>query len=425
MYDRYKDDITIIADSLEKGSMYDNGKLIIDPGKKKTDADRNDGDISMEVIVEVAQSIDGMIKFTYDIPENYKDGKLPVLDVTVNINKLEGNRIDFEFYEKPTKNKRVILEDAAIPPNQKRTILTQECLRRLRNTKLELGEGVRIKHLNNFMLKLKNSGYATKYRTEILDSALMAYEKIISDDKAGIKPIYRSRDYDREEREKKKSSRKLNWYKTGTNDIEYKSVLFVPVTKGGKLAKELKKREQEINKNSDERIKIVEGGGIQIKNILVKKDPFPEEECQMKKCVLCRTNSKKLKIPCSTNNVGYRLICETCENKGILKVYEGETARSARTRGAEHMSSFKNGRGDSALFKHKSNDHDGEEIKIRMEITNKYRDPLTRQANEAVRISNRKKHELLNSKNEFNHPPIARISVERKKKFTFQKQNAK
>ena len=40
-------------------------------------------------------------------------------------------------------NKRVILENAAIPPNQKRTILTQECLRRLRNTKHELGEQVR------------------------------------------------------------------------------------------------------------------------------------------------------------------------------------------------------------------------------------------------------------------------------------------
>ena len=78
---------------------------------------------------------------------------MPVLDVTVNINKLESNRIDFEFYEKPTRNKRVILEDAAIPPNQKRTILTQECLRRLRNTKLELGEETRTKHLNNFMLK--------------------------------------------------------------------------------------------------------------------------------------------------------------------------------------------------------------------------------------------------------------------------------
>ena len=158
--------------------------------------------------------------------------------------------------------------------------------------------------------------------------------------------------------------------------------------------------------------------------MLVNKDPFPNEVCEKKTCVLCKTNSKKIKIPCTTNNVGYRLICETCEEKGTLKVYEGETARSARTRGAEHMSQFKNGRGDSAMFKHRSNDHNGEEIKFRMEITNKFKDPLTRQANEAVRISKRKKHELLNSKNEFNHPPIARISVERKKNFKkFQKQN--
>ena len=163
---------------------------------------------------------------------------------------------------------------------------------------------------------------------------------------------------------------KLNWYKNWPNDADYKSILFVPVTKGGKLAKEMKKREQEINRNSDERIKIVEGGGIQIRNMLVNKDPFPTEVCEMKKCVLCKTDSKKFKIPCTTNNVGYRLICETCEEKGILKVYEGETARSARTRAAEHMSQYKNGKGDSAMFKHRSNDHYGEEIKFSMQITN-------------------------------------------------------
>jgi hypothetical protein len=50
--------------------------------------------------------------------------------------------MDYEFFEKPTKNKRLILKDAALPANQKQTILTQECLRRLRNTKLELGEDI-------------------------------------------------------------------------------------------------------------------------------------------------------------------------------------------------------------------------------------------------------------------------------------------
>ena len=52
-----------------------------------------------------------------------------------------------------------------------------------------------------------------------------------------------------------------------------------------------------------------------------------------------------------------------------------------------------------------------------MKITKKIQEPLSRQANEAVRISNRNNHALLNSKNEFNHPPITRISVERRRKY--------
>ena len=134
---------------------------MVDMDKKKADLNRDDEDVTMEVVVDIAESIDGMIKFTYEIPDN-KSGKLAVLDVTVNVNKTESNRLDYEFFEKPTKNKRVILEDAALPSNQKRTILTQECLRRLRNTKLELGEELRVKHLNDFMLKMKNSGYCQK-----------------------------------------------------------------------------------------------------------------------------------------------------------------------------------------------------------------------------------------------------------------------
>ena len=160
----------------------------------------------------------------------------------------------------------------------------------------------------------------------------------------------------------------------------------------------------------------MEGGGIKIKDILVKKNPFPNLACEKKKCLLCENVSNSIQIPCNSNNVGYRLICETCRDRGLDKIYEGETARSARIRGAEHASNFRSGRADSALYKHKQNDHKEEEMKFRMEITSKFRDPLTRQANEAVRISGRRKNEILNSKNEFNHPPITRITVERNKK---------
>ena len=100
-----------------------------------------------------------------------------------------------------------------------------------------------------------------------------------------------------------------------------------------------------------------------------------------------------------------------------MRVYEGESSRSARIRGAEHLADFENRRPNSVLWKHKLKEHGEEEMKVKMKITQKFRDPLTRQANEAVRIAQRSKTqgELLNSKSEFNHPPLARIVIEKKK----------
>ena len=210
IYTRFKDDIQIVNETLEKGTKIKEGRLVIDNEKKELDTNKNGDQITIEVIQEVANSIDPIIKLTVETPSNFEDRKLPVLDVKVGIN--ENNRIDFEFYEKPTRNPRVILMDSALSHAQKRTILTQECLRRLRNTKVEMGPEVQKKHLDKFMMKLKNSGYDQKFRTEILDSALKAFEKIKEEDKNQIKPMYRDRTWHSEERKVNKEERKHNWW---------------------------------------------------------------------------------------------------------------------------------------------------------------------------------------------------------------------
>ena len=227
-------------------------------------------------------------------------------------------------------------------PNN-RTILTQECLRRLRNTKFELGPEVRKIHLDNFMLKLKNSGYNKKFRMEILDSGLKAYNKMLDDDKTGSKPLYRSKEWNQDTRNDLKSKKKVNWWNSEKSKVQYKSVLFVTPTPGGVLAKELQKREEELNKNANGRIKVVEKGGLKIKDILGSKNPLKKSNCSQKTCPLCSKSdfvdiqSEEVKIPCSANNVGYRWRCLTCKERDIVKVYEGETGRSARLRGAEHL----------------------------------------------------------------------------------------
>ena len=112
---------------------------------------------------------------------------------------------------------------------------------------------------------------------------------MIEEDKNNVKPLFRDRFWNKEERDKVKKNKKVNWYKNEEKTkIDYKSVLFVPPTPGGVLAKELRKKEAELNRFSKERIKIVEKGGIKIENILAKKDPFKKEKCEEKLCPLCK-----------------------------------------------------------------------------------------------------------------------------------------
>ena len=105
LYERFKDDITILLRAVEAGTKFKDGELVNDPEKKITDEGKTDEEITMEVVREVADSVDEMIKFTVDYPGNHKSGKMPVLDVEAAINKAKRNKIEFEFYEKPTKNK--------------------------------------------------------------------------------------------------------------------------------------------------------------------------------------------------------------------------------------------------------------------------------------------------------------------------------
>ena len=161
---------------------------------------------------------------------------------------------------------------------------------------------------------------------------------------------------------------------------------------------------------------------MKIKDILGSKNQI-KSKCAQKVCPLC-TKSKhvepdeeELRHPCNTNNVGYRWRCLNCQEMDSVKVYEGESGRSARIRGGEHLRDLENKREKSALYKHVKNFHNNEKVKFRMEITNKFKDALTRQANEAVRIFSQPGHQLLNSKSEFNHPPLARVVVEKKNKW--------
>jgi hypothetical protein len=109
---------------------------------------------------------------------------MSILDIQVWVRKVETEKksmkkqIFYEFFEKPMSSKFVIMKTSAAPLNQKRTVLTQEGIRRLKNCKAELEWEHKTKHLDDFMQNLRNSGYDEEFRLEVLKSTLNGYKKI-------------------------------------------------------------------------------------------------------------------------------------------------------------------------------------------------------------------------------------------------------
>ena len=89
----------------------------------------------MKIVKDIANSVDPMIKMTFDVPSKHDDEKVPMLDVKVWLKESENDQIFYMFYEKPTKNRYVISKNSAMPLNKKIETLSQKVFRRLHNTK--------------------------------------------------------------------------------------------------------------------------------------------------------------------------------------------------------------------------------------------------------------------------------------------------
>ena len=230
---------------------------------------------------------------------------------------------------------------------------------------------------------------------------------MLEEDAKGIKPLYRNRaeiEYDKSIRKSKGP-----WWNKG--ETKYKAVLFVPATPGSELAKRIRAREAQINSDPNERLKIVEKGGVKIRQILAKNDPFPQKPCDEVSCPLCQkskflTKIPKFKVPCDTQSVGYRWTCSNCNH-----IYEGETGRTIRTRTKEHVTQLKKSEKSNPLVKHYDRYHPELSPAFQLEVLKSFKDPLSRQAEEGVRIYSANPERLMNTKNEFNHPSIKRLGL--------------
>ena len=117
---------------------------------------------------------------------------------------------------------------AAFPWKQKRTILKQELVRVLLNFSPDVPSDRVITHANTMVLRMHHSGYFKKFRYEVVNAALKAYDEFQRKANSGERPLHRPYDWNQEEREKAKRNKVKDWYGRG----DYQSMIFIPLPKG-------------------------------------------------------------------------------------------------------------------------------------------------------------------------------------------------
>ncbi|PFX34698.1 hypothetical protein AWC38_SpisGene381 [Stylophora pistillata] len=209
MYKRCDDDINVVVDAPGAGLRFieNEGRVIrgedILEQELAIEADKR----CMNLVQKIGNSIHPSISLEVDYSSQHADGKLPILDLKVWV---ESRRVQ------------------------------------------GVGEGEN--------KRLQYSGYNQKFRTEVVRSALKAYNRMIELDASGEQPLYRPREWKRIERDQKRREKRESWYRKGGFD----TVIFVPATP----ASELKNRYMEEVKGAGLKVKVVEQSGVTLKRIL-------------------------------------------------------------------------------------------------------------------------------------------------------------
>ena len=192
------------------------------------------------------------------------------------------------------------------------------------------------------------------------------------------------------------------------------TVLFVPKTPGGILAKLMREAEEEIEKLTGDRVKVVERAGTMIKRILSKSNPWAGESCGRTECLVCRYEEGG--GDCMRRNATYKTECLSCKEKAVEKTgkekfYFGETARTTFERGQEHENDYLKGKEDSHMMKHWIEAHPNEDKpRFSMKVLRGHTSAFVRQIHEAVLIEMHADN-VLNSKGEFNRCQLPRLGV--------------
>ena len=169
------------------------------------------------------------------------------------------------------------------------------------------------------------------------------------------------------------------------------------------------------------RVKTQEAGGTKLAEMF-STDLAKGESCGRDDCQPCGSERRP---NCKTQSILYESACTKCNDPSSpqkqstedrIGIYVGESSRSLYERSKEHFADAEEFNKGSHMVKHWITTHPDEDScpPFKFKVLGSYRDCLSRQVSEALRIQN-STDTLLNSKNEYASNCLARVVVDMSK----------
>ena len=424
----YVDDDFLFYEFLPPGARWcsETRRMEVRPELVERDLEEKEDIRTMREISKMADSICPVLKTTFDCPGLQESGQMPLLNLQVWVERVqkEGGGAEWEamweYYRKPCSTRTLMLARSAMSDRTKRSALTQEAIQILRNCSRSLPWERRAAHLSDFSLRMKISGYSEKFRETIICSAIAAWEKQTEMDRTGERPLYRPREWRKEERSRRKEYKKTGWFKNlggQSNDF----ALFCPASPGSKLAAKWKKELEDVKASSGGLIRgyVAEKSGIPLSSLLFNNQLGESNNCGKADCNPCvRGTTKHLSCrKVSKGGMVYSCNCLTCKQAVVEKEswYHGRSARTLYTRQGEHCAGYEARKLDNALFKHAQLHHPGENPTFQFQAEKFFPDATSAQIYEGVSINHTPSTEgyLMNSKAEYQQGEVARVVMVR------------
>ena len=93
-------------------------------------------------------------------------------------------KITYKFYRKQVSPPTTLYQSSAMAESCKTASLTQEVIRRMKNTSEDNPVAESVSTINQFNQHLKNSGFSSKRRQQIITAGLVGYVRIRENAKA-------------------------------------------------------------------------------------------------------------------------------------------------------------------------------------------------------------------------------------------------